>query len=140
MAVASLGHSVLTHLSDLVIVHISFHSNTSSMKLTQSMNMSKISWGGMPPDPPRRAWIFIRFLDLPLSNPPKPKCLDPPLFWSNLRQKFGLSCSTFVADILNEETFKVQTSPKSEGGGAVPPPPSLSLSLSLLHHWPGSGL
>ena len=39
----------------------------------------KISWGGMPPDPPRGAWIFIRFLDLPLYNPPKSKCLDPPL-------------------------------------------------------------
>ena len=30
----------------------------------------KISWGGMPPDPPRGAWIFIRFLNLPLYNPP----------------------------------------------------------------------
>ena len=35
--------------------------------------MSKISWGGMPPDPPRGAWIFIRFLALPLYNPPKTK-------------------------------------------------------------------
>ena len=33
----------------------------------------------MPPDPPRGAWIFIKFLDLPLYNPPKSKCLDPPL-------------------------------------------------------------
>ena len=39
----------------------------------------KISWGVMPPDPPRGAWIFIRFLDLLLHNPPKSKCLDPPL-------------------------------------------------------------
>ena len=34
----------------------------------------------MPPDPPRGAWIFIKFLDLPLYNPPpKSKCLDLPL-------------------------------------------------------------
>ena len=60
-------------------------------------------------------------------------------FWCNLRQNFWLSCSTFVADILNEETFssfKVQLCPKSGGGGggggggSCPPCPPL-----LLHHW-----
>ena len=36
--------------------------------------------GGMPPDPPRGVRIFVSiFLDLLLCNPPKPKCLDPPL-------------------------------------------------------------
>ena len=48
----------------------------------------KISWGGMPPDPPRGAWIFIRFLDLPLymqPPPPKSKCLDPPLLYGRPR-------------------------------------------------------
>ena len=40
----------------------------------------KISWGGMPPDPPRGAWIFIKFWICHCTTPPKSKCLDPPLF------------------------------------------------------------
>ena len=45
--------------------------------------------GGMPPDPPRGVRILVSFWICHLCNPPKPKCLDPPLRWHKQIRGWG---------------------------------------------------